>query len=110
VRAPAAGAHAVGKRCRSVSDTLNICPQRGGKQEFVFVRPPVAGRESDIQFLGEAQRAAALKEQADAALLAALLGTYATAAPYVAPVYQAPARAVVCTSRLSGKMVYTTCY
>ena len=76
------------------SITLQVCPQAGKNQQFVFQRPAgVPGLELDAQFAIEMLRNAAL------------------AAPPSTPEYVAPPPAPQhCTSTLIGNQVFTNCY
>jgi hypothetical protein len=74
------------------SITLNVCPQTGKNQQFVFQRPTgVAGLELDVQFA------------------IAMLRNAAIAAEAPAPVYIPPAPKH-CTSTVIGNQVFTNCY
>lgn len=81
---------------------LNVCPQTGKNQQFVFQRPVDApGVELDVQYavalMQSATAAAAAAEQARAARRAALLALV-------------PPRQKICTSNIVGTQVFTYCY
>jgi hypothetical protein len=90
---------------------LEVCPQNGGEQQFVFTRPgDVPGREIDVMFALEQQRFAVLSEQARAAQRAAYWQSLS--AQYAAQIErnrQIRLR-MNCTSSVVGSYVYTNCY
>ena len=73
---------------------LNICPQNGPRQQFVFQRPDVPNRELDGEF-------AVQLAQAQAAQAAAVGADWAAAAR---PQLQH------CISQVIGNQIFTSCY
>jgi hypothetical protein len=87
-------------------DGLTACPQNGGKQQFVFVRPNgVAGREIDVQVALQLQQQELLKKQARADRIAAIYQAYSVATQQNLQRLQQ----LRCTSNLVGSFVYTNC-
>ena len=87
---------------------LSVCPQNGKRQQFVFVRPDVPGREVDAGFALRLEELALARESARAnraRRIAEIWRQYAAQQQAIADRY----RAVTCTSNLIGSTVYTSC-